>query len=349
MKSAILMFVTCIGQSIFMSVHDGEQARFVYSIMLPIVLLGQIALIETFLVTFKLSKPRWYPVLWGVGITFLSVSIVFHRDIYPVLQQVPDGYFFASPPSAVGFTVLKSFVFGSTLIGLVYVVVCGLKKVSSRNRWPYALVVLLYGLCLFNDSIVLQRHRTLYPTTWVGALLLFGMLCREIRWHMQDVYSQINVDRLTGAYSRSYGEFYLSKLLAEQDVGIFYADIDDFKGINDAFGHQAGDQALKLLADLVSPMMYKPNALVRLGGDEFLFIFPNAESDDESHLHKELYSLLDGMLTLKDENDVIIATLQVSFGWAHAKRGSSWIEVIHRADLSMYQQKGAKKNGTRHR
>ncbi|MFB5192410.1 GGDEF domain-containing protein [Alicyclobacillus fastidiosus] len=256
-----------IVQSLLMSTHTGIQARFVYSVALPTVFLEQISVIEVFIVIFNLRKPKWFGGLWAVGTLFLVVSILFHQNIYPVLGQVPDGYFFASPSNDVGFTLLKTIVYNSCLITLVCVVVRGLRKQKHRKRWLYALSVGVYGVCLLNDSVLLQLHRTLYPTAWVGELIFLVMLWREIRWHMQEVYDRLNRDALTGAFSRSFGEFYLSQVLTKQNVGVFYADIDGFKETNDTYGHQAGDEVLQRLVKLVEPLMVMPNVLIRLGGD----------------------------------------------------------------------------------
>lgn len=337
-----LVSVANVVQSLLISTHTGIAARFVYSMALPTVFLEQISVIEVFIVIFNLRKPRWFSGLWAIGILFLVVSILFHRSIYPVLGQVPDGYFFASPSNDIGFTLLKTIVYNSCLITLVCVLVQGLRKQKHRKRWLYALSVGLYGVFLFNDSVMLQLHRTLYPTAWVAELTFLIMLWREIRWHMQEVYDRLNRDALTGACSRSFGELYLSQVLTKQNVGMFYADIDGFKEINDTFGHHVGDEVLQRLVRLVEPLMVMPNVLIRLGGDEFLFVFPNVSSTDESILRQKVLSLLSaghlGPLGVGKGAEVTLS-LQVSLGWAYGTSGTSWMSVIHQADLAMYQQK----------
>lgn len=327
-----------------MSVHTGAQASFVYSITLPLVVLEQIAAIEALFVIFNLNKPVWFNALWGIAAVFLGISVLLRREIYPVLRPVPDGYFFASPKTAIGFTILKSVIYCCCLAGLLSVVAFGLKRQRYRKRWPYALSIVLYGILIFNDSFIFQLHRTLYPTTWVASFIFFGLLWREVRWHMQEVYNRLNRDRLTGAASRSFGELYLSQVIKKRSVGLFYADIDSFKEINDTYGHQVGDHVLQQLVYLVQPLMVMPNAIVRLGGDEFLFVFPDAVATDESTLRREIHSLLNGKLKpLGVDEQSHTASLHVSLGWAYGESGSSWMDVIHHADLSMYQQKNLSK------
>ncbi|MFB5192425.1 GGDEF domain-containing protein [Alicyclobacillus fastidiosus] len=343
-RAAILFAATCVIQSLLLNAHNGVQARLIYSFALPTVFIAQIALIDAFIVTFRLRKPHWFPSLWWIGLAFFVVSTAFHNTIYPVLQRVPNGYFFASPTSAIGFTLLKIGVFGGDFMGFIYVVGAGLRSQRYNNmRWPYAMVIVLYCLCMFNDAIIIQHHHTLYPTAWVGGFLLFIMLWRELHGHMREIYSHVNLDRLTGAYSRTFGEIYLSQCLEHQNVGLFYADIDHFKDINDKYGHRTGDLALQLMVRLVQPMMRSPNLAVRLGGDEFLFLFPNAKPDDEIHLRTHLQSLLSSMRVLAGADESAEVPLQVSLGWAYAKKGEAWSDIVHSADLSMYQAKEANK------
>lgn len=341
-----LISIANVVQSLLMSTNSGTEARYMYSIALPIVLLEQISVIEVFVLIFNLRKPKWFGGLWAVGILFLLASVLFHQDIYPVLRKVPDGYFFASSSLNIGFTILKTVVYSSCLIALLSVVIRGLHKEKHRKRWLYALCVGLYGLCLFNDSFIFQSHRTLYPTAWVAELIFLVMLWREIRWHMQEIYDRLNHDALTGALSRSFGELYLSQVLTKQSAGIFYADIDGFKEANDRYGHQVGDRVLQQLVKLVEPLMVMPNALVRLGGDEFLFVFPNVLPTDESLLRHKLHSLLLGGLRIPISTGETgpSVRLEVSLGWAYGPIGTPWMSVIHEADLAMYQQKQLHKN-----
>ncbi|WP_146823299.1 GGDEF domain-containing protein [Alicyclobacillus suci] len=342
-KVTALGALVSIAQMWMMSVHTGVQARLVYSIALPLVFLGQLAIIEAFMVCFHISKPPWFSNIWWGGALFFCASVALHTHIYPILHRVPSGYFFASPPSAIGFSVLKITVFGSTFVGLLYTVLLGLRMRSARQRWPYAIAVCFYALCMVNDGVILQHYRTLYPTAWVSEVILYGMLWNEVRWHMKDVYRRLNHDALTGAFSRSFGEFYLAELLHTREVGLLYADIDHFKEINDTYGHHVGDQALKLLVHLLRPVVQSPNALIRLGGDEFLLVFPDAAPGDEERLRTAIQAALDDHLLLHDEQGMRIANLSISLGWAHATKGASWARVLHQADLSMYKHKEARR------
>ncbi|WP_217997831.1 hypothetical protein, partial [Alicyclobacillus acidiphilus] len=127
----------------FMNVHNGVQARLIYSVALPLVFISQLAIIHAFIVTFKLRNPQWFRWLWWVGIGFFIASLLFRNSIYPVLQPVPDGYYFGSPSADIGFSILKTLVYGSTLIGFVCVLWTGLKRQGYKARWVYGLMILV--------------------------------------------------------------------------------------------------------------------------------------------------------------------------------------------------------------
>lgn len=86
-------------------------------------------------------------------------------------------------------------------------------------------------------------------------------------------------DPLTGAYSRWFLEELLSREKSRskrtrESIGFVYVDIDHFKKINDTYGHKAGDRVLRTLAKTLQSQVRESDAVVRLGGDEFLLILP---------------------------------------------------------------------------
>lgn len=82
----------------------------------------------------------------------------------------------------------------------------------------------------------------------------------------------IHTDSLTGAWARGSFESSLLRMMRQdtgEPFGMIYIDIDDFKSINDQYGHVEGDAALKTLVSVVKPFLRKTDSIARLGGDEF--------------------------------------------------------------------------------
>lgn len=94
-----------------------------------------------------------------------------------------------------------------------------------------------------------------------------------------DPTMDLMIDPVTGAYPRALLDAHLERELAAAAAGrgscsVFLFDIDFFKTVNDAYGHQRGDRVLHELADLIKRLVRRADALFRYGGDEFVLILP---------------------------------------------------------------------------
>lgn len=94
---------------------------------------------------------------------------------------------------------------------------------------------------------------------------------------IQEYDKKLYVDALTGAYNRRYFVEQLQSLDDISAVAMF--DMDHFKEINDTFGHQCGDEALRTVAKIIMGNIRNTDALVRYGGDEFIIVFTNIPRD----------------------------------------------------------------------
>ncbi len=115
-----------------------------------------------------------------------------------------------------------------------------------RFRW-YAIFSLLTVPLVINDAFLIHHIVTPYPTSWIVGVLWGAILWLELRVQVQSAHNQIYYDSLTGAQSRSYGEWFLDHTLTEGPVGVIFVDADEFKSINDRWGHAAGDDTLRRL------------------------------------------------------------------------------------------------------
>ena len=90
--------------------------------------------------------------------------------------------------------------------------------------------------------------------------------------------SRLQHDQLTGLYNRDYAETYIEHSLSEQTPSVlFVIDIDNFKIVNDTFGHLRGDEVLKHFAALLIESFHKDDMIARIGGDEFVVLMKQAE------------------------------------------------------------------------
>ena len=155
------------------------------------------------------------------------------------------------------------------------------------------------------------------------------------------------IDSLTGAANRETLYRYLEDLIGKKqgNIGVFMLDIDSFKSFNDAYGHLSGDEVLAKIGHFLNTIMAEVHGLAsRVGGEEFALVVPEACAETIDHIAgKILYGIQE--LNLKHELLPLTDThITVSLGSIFWKGGETKTpkELIHYADLALYQ---AKKNG----
>jgi diguanylate cyclase (GGDEF)-like protein/PAS domain S-box-containing protein len=149
-----------------------------------------------------------------------------------------------------------------------------------------------------------------------------------------------NTDFLTGLYNRRYLLQYIEADNTKPMV-FYYLDLDNFKGINDCYGHLTGDQALILASEVLKKEM--PTSLIaRIGGDEFLVV--QSETLSAAEIEKERLRLADKLnqAFMKDEK---LRSISASIGTAYSPEGepTNTDLLLETADTMMYEEKTRKK------
>ncbi|MCR3907116.1 MAG: diguanylate cyclase [Tenericutes bacterium] len=143
------------------------------------------------------------------------------------------------------------------------------------------------------------------------------------------------IDHLTGLYNRRY----FTKQLEEYDqpkyypLGVLMGDLNGLKIINDAYGHQTGDIALKKISNLLKDSINSSAIVARIGGDEFAFLFPNCNVEEIENVKAKIKKL---------SSQILIQNLSVSIAIGyHIKENASddILEVMKYAENDMYKHK----------
>ena len=167
----------------------------------------------------------------------------------------------------------------------------------------------------------------------------------SIKRQHQQLEKLAQTDELTGLYNRRQTFLLLDreKKLAvrqNQPLSVAIADLDDFKYINDTYGHQVGDEVLKHVGERIKRDFRNTDIIGRIGGEEFLFVFPAAACDEVA---VALRQFMDECKVLPEALSAY-ADIKVAFsmGLVDAKDKESVTHTLARADNLMYQ---AKANG----
>lgn len=149
-------------------------------------------------------------------------------------------------------------------------------------------------------------------------------------------------DALTNLPNRFYGEELFSQTLAiceqkQQNLALFFIDLDNFKPVNDALGHAAGDELLQRLSHRLNSILPAYHYLIRFGGDEFLVLAPfKGDTDQLSKLASKLIQQCASVFDILQTQVVVSASLGIACAPID---GRDFKQLCRRADIAMYKAK----------
>ncbi len=168
----------------------------------------------------------------------------------------------------------------------------------------------------------------------------------ELEAKLQHMSELVREDQLTGSLNRRGLDDVFERETARSDrrgtpLCIALLDLDDFKRLNDTYGHQAGDGALKHLVKIVKGTLRSIDVIARYGGEEFLILLPETTVDAASQTMTRLQRELTKHFFLHDNEKVLIT---FSAGVALRQPNEDQNALVKRADKAMYEAKKTGKN-----
>lgn len=157
---------------------------------------------------------------------------------------------------------------------------------------------------------------------------------------------QLLTDHLTQASNRAGLEQSFERardwmLQTQSELSIALIDVDDFKKVNDALGHAAGDATLRHLADLLRRLVRTGDTVARYGGEEFVVLMPGMDPEQAQGLLVRVQRELTREVYMHGSERIFIT---FSAGATRVCIGEDLAQALQRADLAMYQSKRAGKN-----
>jgi diguanylate cyclase len=165
----------------------------------------------------------------------------------------------------------------------------------------------------------------------------------ELQVMLLENRAKLFYDALTGVYSRMAYDERIQQEIARwtrYDTPFSYVilDIDHFKRINDTYGHNAGDKALKIVAQLMTTYVRKSDYVFRIGGEEFVLLLTSTTAENASKLVEKMRKGI-AAISLHFKGEPVNLTL--SAGLTETRTGDDVESIYERADKALYKAKNS--------
>ena len=251
-------------------------------------------------------------------------------------------------PVTSGVQGAAPYVLGWVLISLVIAILVMATVLSLRNRVTESLRTLVK----FTNDLRQQRLRSEYPVSlaeFTMPLETMLKLGKVMLGQQKEVTSQARLDHLSQVNNRRSFDEKQKELFASLKEGwshsLLILDIDNFKQVNDTFGHEAGDQLIIKFGDALKACLRSSDFIARLGGDEFCVLFPFTPLDRAQELAERLRAKM-------PESVELIPGVTQKLCWSgglseYSRDDKQENEALARADAALLEAKRGGRNATR--
>lgn len=204
---------------------------------------------------------------------------------------------------------------------------------KSNYKVLCAILAILTGSLLFSVS---------------SGVLLYSLYKKAAR-HAEELKELTSMDKLTELYNRRYLEPFLENELdaakkENRKVSAIMVDVDHFKEINDTYGHIVGDHVLTIFAQTVMKCIRKTDIIARYGGDEFIVILPNTDTETAKAVAERIREDVAGTY-IPPADGVRVSSIQCSVGIStYPVHCDNKYSLIKTSDLALYMAKRSGRN-----
>ena len=173
---------------------------------------------------------------------------------------------------------------------------------------------------------------------------------RALNARVEEIHKESQVDALTGLANRRGFDAKLADAAARRagsnsSFCVLMGDVDHFKQFNDKWGHSAGDQVLRLVAQAFKAHTQDGDTVARIGGEEFVVILTDTTLEKAISVASEICRAVSSKKVVRRATGETLGTITVSIGVARFEQGESMNDMIERADACLLAAKQAGRNG----
>jgi diguanylate cyclase (GGDEF)-like protein len=244
------------------------------------------------------------------------------------------------------------------LVGLFFIIVAICNDTFYYTNILNTVEIFEYSILLFillQAVIISYRYSLLFSKNKMLTAELVTMnntleekvnsRTKELHERNKELFQMANVDGLTGVYNRRYFSDQVRKWLnhSSSRIGLLLLDIDNFKRINDTYGHIAGDQVLMEFSRVLKSVIEGDGLVSRVGGEEFAVCLKNISEEECVVLAERLLEIIENHIIILDNE--IQLSITASCGIAYTNEKPKKFEVLyHQADQALYTSKESGKN-----
>jgi diguanylate cyclase (GGDEF)-like protein len=275
----------------------------------------------------RLTKPLKLPVFDG------GTVLVYHKDFRP---DDPKGQLQAlsgKARSAIESTLFPACVYRKELATMGKPLVLLVKRQVGWSDLSLGLLALIAALTLSSSVMLVAYLRAQQAGR--------GLHIK----HQKDLWQLANHDALTGLPNRMLLMDRIEQLLArmrrqEKHLAVMFLDLDEFKQVNDTYGHEVGDQVLKFVAERLRAAVRADDTVARMSGDEFIVLIESVESQEALEaVRQQIQQKLSGGFMFEGQ----LIHVRTSTGIAmFPEDGDTPEALIKQADKRMYADKQAR-------
>ncbi|WP_394252028.1 GGDEF domain-containing protein [Vibrio profundi] len=298
----------------------------------------KVILVVSFLIMVPLSIKNYYIGQSSLATLLLIFESSLFIEVYGVLYLKKAVFGYSVPLVLLGISIIYSVhIFGTLATYWTFPIITSIVFVVPKHAALAINTLIIVGV----SAAAFQHQDSMITLRFALALLTCATISHfaieAVRTLQHNLRYLSTRDSLTGALNRHQLDAFLEDASQgnkrQQVASIAIIDIDKFKQVNDLFGHDVGDQVIKIVVETINENCRQRDLLFRLGGDEFLLLFNNTTQDVAQRVLSSISH------KIRNRHYPSHAQVTLSIGIAESQTDEDIDQWIKRADVALYEAK----------